>query len=1219
MMLAIKLSRWLSLFVCALVALSVAEEVTISDGATLRKYLCPSSGTLPSNTHLVLSKSPIVVHSSGVQDDASEFCLIENTTDISIGPSQNLLSQGANITCVDALIGFGFFNVTNLAISSVVFHRCSAYVTPEVVKYVNETDQFLYYNEDGLFVSLYFSHCYNLKLHNTSTGFISTYVMIGVNLCGDSEIINLIPGVERAKRLMPMFLYFTNSAVSPAPQCNLNVTTNIITSFGVDITYMFDGNPENVPVFPYDDFVLFLAQPFVVNVDLNIGQNNISQTSGVPAGTWPVLTNVVFVNSDTTSHVSFQGLELPYQLCRNTNSSVPSQATDLRPLKLAVIFYETPGFVSNVNDTLYPMEIRNTAFTQKQHPYDSEFMLSIIKLSGTLSHQVSLNNVSWCYNTLAYSSSFSLLTFRAANLGKETQSQSAQKATGELFLGLNNIMMHHNLDTDGFQQKTFKCLMCFSYIKEITLTGHNYFAQNAGGTVLKMEASDLRISGNLTIMDGHAYQGGGIYLDGVSTLFLGEPLLAGFYNNIADEGSAIYSPVEPYDRARASHVQVWPAKNITLGNVGSINISIYFGGNRNGALQQSFYAPLFSLFGNQLSPNLSFSADTWVSDQSQYAYTILFDTILHMDSNDKFASLSNGFCVQLRQEEDWKCSYFDQLFLNYSTQDLSQCKAPVLYTERIYPGQIAFSVRRVQNQLYDIGDCYSVYGHNGRVFKHDSYTSMLGDNSTVSYRLQSFPSSNNSIDYHIVSLTNIEVGLFSLPILKFNMTSDCPLGFCINNDNGSCTCNKGLASHGYSCDIDSEGFTSQRGYWTGQEVMQYDDNSTRMLFDNHCHPKYCNKTKHVYHLADDPAEACLGNHTGVLCGECKENYSVVFGSDTCCNKCTDAYLLTLLVYILAGPFLVFLLFALRITVATGTINGLIFYANVLGLVLEKLTDDRGEENTYYVEFVRVFFSLLNLDLGFPLCFFKGMTTAHKVGLQFLFPVYLWSIVIILILLSKYSIKLSEAIPKSSVRVLATLFYLSFSKVLNTVIIIITPSTVWMIDQGCSSGLSSKQVWYYDGHDYGNSAHAILLAIAIAFTVLFLVPYALFLACSSCLLRYGVVNRFLKPFVDAYGGPFKDKWRFWFGLRLWITIILFGVNGALEGTNSDVMFVMFAIVIMTFVILQSLVRPFKNYFIGVLDLLFMVNYWLLISAVFWMKGIFWWIYILTSASAVLATT
>ena len=87
-------------------------------------------------------------------------------------------------------------------------------------------------------------------------------------------------------------------------------------------------------------------------------------------------------------------------------------------------------------------------------------------------------------------------------------------------------------------------------------------------------------------------------------------------------------------------------------------------------------------------------------------------------------------------------------------------------------------------------------------------------------------------------------------------------------------------------------------------------------------------------------------------------------------------------------------------------------------------------------FFRIVISLVSLDLGFPFCLYKGMTTTAKVGFQFIFPVYLWSIVIAIIVLSKYSIKLSNLISMSSVQVLATLLYLSFSKLLRTVIDII---------------------------------------------------------------------------------------------------------------------------------------------------------------------------------------
>ena len=238
--------------------------------------------------------------------------------------------------------------------------------------------------------------------------------------------------------------------------------------------------------------------------------------------------------------------------------------------------------------------------------------------------------------------------------------------------------------------------------------------------------------------------------------------------------------------------------------------------------------------------------------------------------------------------------------------------------------------------------------------------------------------------------------------------------------------------------------------------------------------------------------------------------------------------------------------------------------------------------------------------------------AGKVGFQFLFPIYLWSIVVMLVVLSKCSVRLSELISKSSVQVLVTLFYLSFSKLLSTVIVVFSSSTISVING--PGNYTSRLVWYYDGHDYDSSTHAILLALAVAFTVLFIFPYAVLVTFSSLLLRFRIVNKF-KPFIDAYGGLFKDKWRFWFGLRLWITILLFSLDGALQGTNTRVMFIVIIITIVLFILLQNVIRPFKNRFVGALDLSFMVNYCLLVSSA---QDIFWWVYIFMTATAVLTT-
>ncbi len=48
-----------------------------------------------------------------------------------------------------------------------------------------------------------------------------------------------------------------------------------------------------------------------------------------------------------------------------------------------------------------------------------------------------------------------------------------------------------------------------------------------------------------------------------------------------------------------------------------------------------------------------------------------------------------------------------------------------------------------------------------------------------------------------------------------------------------------------------------------------------------------------------------------------------------CTQCSDLYILLLIPFALAGILLVALIVLLNITIATGKIHGLIFYANIL--------------------------------------------------------------------------------------------------------------------------------------------------------------------------------------------------------------------------------------------------------------------------------------------------
>ena len=80
-----------------------------------------------------------------------------------------------------------------------------------------------------------------------------------------------------------------------------------------------------------------------------------------------------------------------------------------------------------------------------------------------------------------------------------------------------------------------------------------------------------------------------------------------------------------------------------------------------------------------------------------------------------------------------------------------------------------------------------------------------------------------------------------------------------------------------------------------------------------------------------PDLQCQFNRSGILCSQCQHHLSMVFGSSRC-MKCTDLHILITVIVIVAGIALVVLLYLLNITVTTGTISGIIFYANLLALM-----------------------------------------------------------------------------------------------------------------------------------------------------------------------------------------------------------------------------------------------------------------------------------------------
>ena len=175
-----------------------------------------------------------------------------------------------------------------------------------------------------------------------------------------------------------------------------------------------------------------------------------------------------------------------------------------------------------------------------------------------------------------------------------------------------------------------------------------------------------------------------------------------------------------------------------------------------------------------------------------------------------------------------------------------------------------------------------------------------------------------------------------------------------------------------------------------------------------------------------------------------------------------------------------------------------------------------------------------------LCFYDGMTMVDKVWLQFVFPVYIWALVGIIIYAARHSTFIVKIIGSSPVSVLATLFLLSYAKLLQTTISIFSFTDLTFPDK------STSHRWLLDGNIVmASGKHIPLLVIALAFSVLFIIPFTLMLVFAQCIQAQSGSGLFdrrwicnIIPLLDAYQIPYNANLRYWTGLLLVVRVVLF---------------------------------------------------------------------------------
>lgn len=567
-----------------------------------------------------------------------------------------------------------------------------------------------------------------------------------------------------------------------------------------------------------------------------------------------------------------------------------------------------------------------------------------------------------------------------------------------------------------------------------------------------------------------------------------------------------------------------------------------------------------------------------------------YKQLLHVPKNtNSLSSISSNpqhvcFIGETVGDDDWICdknrnaTIYPGESVNYPIRVVGQAKGAVPGTVSASPKDGAVIEPSEQVQTVDI---------HGQTLGYNVYssTAAIPENSGQSLSLTVDMESDTGVRENFRRY---------LPAVISIQFKPCPFGFINSNENNrnsmfSCQCDKRKFIE--KCSIEQGTITKEHNSWVG--MFELNDNHSYLSATRYCPLDYCDpnfrdiKSEPNYLQQD---EQCQHNRTGILCGSCPRNWSLILGTSECREKCSNLWLLLIIPFALAGLLLVAIIHYLNLTVTMGTICGVIFYANIMQDYSIAMLSEHPIPVVTPV--LRVFLAWLNLDLGIPTCFYDGMQAFGKTMLLSVFPIYIWLISAVIIILSNRYIFVTQLIGENAVKVLATLLLLSYSKMLRVTIGTLNFKILHIY---IGNQTTHRIRWILDGNIsyFDPQKHLSMLIICILFILLsFLLCFSLLCirhiySLSTCCKVFSRIDK-LKPFLDTYTGPFKDRARFWTGLLLLVRLVLLLVHIFDFNSDSFSFLVVVAVCFILSTIMVFLKGVYKSHYLNMLEHFFIFN-------------------------------
>ena len=715
-----------------------------------------------------------------------------------------------------------------------------------------------------------------------------------------------------------------------------------------------------------------------------------------------------------------------------------------------------------------------------------------------------------------------------------------------------SLRVEHNSASNGGALSGYVTRFDFG-VRKIVLRSNN--ASNHGGAML-LRTSELSLSSYKNFFIANSAQfGGGINLAGKSSIFLFKTATLFFVHNTATIGGALFIN---------DHVNSENCEDSGPECFFSMIQSLFNKIEKNSPIDSILFFQNYAkrgsdLYGGMLDRCTVFHPESYKPYPGARTWFLLTNS-----TNGSTSSDPSRICVCMHMQATPNCESENQVLLVYRGQQSNVSVAVLDQLKNFAPFPIIRA--RFSNGILGEGEYIQNISKQGDWPKCGQLTfHFFSSNEKAVLTLYS----DQAPCRDTINISTLEIPIQFLP---------CPLGFQLSDDGMKCVCHKPLLEYTTSCNIDSQSIVRNGRFW-----FSYENRS--LVVHPHCPFDYCIQKPESISAADIDKQ-CAFNRSGALCGACGTNLSLSLGSSRCQPCHSPSFVWLTLLFALAGVFLVAFLSVFKFTVSVGTLNGLIFFSNIV-MINKSLMFPSGSTSNPLL----VLLAWLNLDLGIETCYYDGMDMYGRTWLQFVFPLYVWSMVGLIIIVSHYSTYAAKLFGRNPVAVLATLFLLSYTKLLKTIITIFSVGFMQYPETG-----KRRAVWLYDANvGFLQGKHIPLFITALLVLVLLFLPYTIALLLGQCLRQqsgkkclHWARSPVFTSVMDAYHAPYKNKHRYWTGLLLIVRCALFLTFSFNVLGDPEINLVAVSITSLLIGILAAYLKVYKNKILNFLELFFLAN-------------------------------